>query len=161
MNKRERETLGHILADLIYNFDHEPPAVDAGQRILNAFPALKKQVEFFRDLVDEDNLVRTIRSAIRSHHNPTSCNRRYTDLENITCDRIGSIFSEYYWLIESGEEPDIRAMVTTIGDLQTHQVWPVLAPILESETWAQAVLNEFPEGSAEYTYLTQFNGEQL
>ncbi len=78
MNKKEREILSKIIAEMKYSNNTVHEAIDYADRILREFPFLKDDMTCEKGDVLEDNIVENIGIFLRNNNNPLAL-RKHTN----------------------------------------------------------------------------------
>ncbi len=160
MNKKERDKLAHLTADLIYSFQSMPEAVGAGQRILSEFPDIESDVQEYRNIIALTNIGSAINNALLSALDTGRNTRDLAMLHRAVSSSLMDCVDDYMFAV-AGEEnhEELYALERDIGNSTDDDVWEIIGPLVHAPEWSIVVGVYHAPASPEYHYLT-FNQTQ-
>ncbi|MFS9592756.1 Uncharacterised protein [Enterobacter hormaechei] len=160
MNKKERDKLAHLTADLIYSFQSMPEAVGTGQRILREFPDIESDVQEYRNIIALTNIGTAINNALLSALDNGRNTRDLAVLHRAVSSCLMDCVDDYMSTV-AGEEnhEELYALEREIGDSTDDDVWEIIGPLVHAPEWPIVVGVYHAPDSPEYHYLT-FNQTQ-
>lgn len=153
MNKKERESLAYLVAEMIYDFSSGPQLVSTGRRILEKFPGIRDEVLHFRYANAFYNVLGCFHSAIHGASDPNLLDSRVAALASGTSDFLEKALDEY--LDELGDDNTwLYGIEEALAESNKYTLWPVVRGVLEGSEWTAAVSRVVAVGSEEFDYLT-------